>query len=74
MPVSQTMTRIDKFFRTNGFVVVRFPTNEPLVNMEGVLTVILDQVRSMAGGAPIPAFPQRGKEETGPQTKHPPTE
>jgi very-short-patch-repair endonuclease len=28
-----------------------------------VLTAILDQLKTLAGDAPIPAFPQRGKEE-----------
>jgi very-short-patch-repair endonuclease len=54
--------RRDAFFRAQGFAVLRFSTNEPLRNLAGVLTAILDQLKSLAGDAPIPAFPQRGKE------------
>ena len=55
--------RRDAFFRAQGFTVLRFATNEPLRNLPGVLTAILDQLKTLAGDAPIPAFPQRGKEE-----------
>ena len=55
--------RRDAFFRAQGFAVLRFATNEPLRNLPGVLTAILDQLKTLAGDAPIPAFPQRGKEE-----------
>ena len=55
--------RRDEFFRAQGFGVLRFPTNEPLRNLAGVLTMILDQLTTLAGAAPIPAFPRRGKEE-----------
>jgi hypothetical protein len=33
------------------------------VKFRRVLTAILDQLKTLAGDAPIPAFPQRGKEE-----------
>jgi very-short-patch-repair endonuclease len=55
--------RRDAFFRTEGFAVLRFATNEPLINLDGVLTVVLEQLKTLAGDAPIPAFPQRGKEQ-----------
>jgi very-short-patch-repair endonuclease len=55
--------RRDEFFRAQGFTVLRFPTNEPLLNAVGVLTAILEQLTALAGSAPIPAFPQRGKEQ-----------
>ena len=55
--------RRDGFFRAKGFAVLRFATNDPLVNVQGVLTVILEQLKALAGDAPIPAFPQRGKEQ-----------
>ena len=55
--------RRDGFFREQGFTVLRFATNEPLRNLVGVLSTILDQLKTSAGDAPIPAFPQRGKEE-----------
>jgi very-short-patch-repair endonuclease len=56
-------TKRDEFFRAGGFTVLRFKTDEPFRNREGVLTVIFDKVKLLAGGAPIPAFPQRGKEK-----------
>jgi very-short-patch-repair endonuclease len=55
--------RRDLFFRSKGFAIIRFATSDPLVNMAGVLTVILERLRTLAGDAPIPAFPQRGKEQ-----------
>ena len=55
--------RRDAFFHAQGFTILRFATNEPLRNLPGVLTAILDQLKTLAGDAPIPAFPQRGKEE-----------
>lgn len=54
--------RRDRFLRENGFIVLRFPTDAPLTNLEGVRAAILEQLKVLAGGAPIPAFPQRGKE------------
>jgi very-short-patch-repair endonuclease len=54
--------RRDAFLKSQGFAVLRFATNEPLVNLEGVLIKILETLNTLAGDAPIPAFPQRGKE------------
>lgn len=54
--------RRDRFLREHGFTVLRFPTDAPLTNLEGVRAAILEQLKVLAGGAPIPAFPQRGKE------------
>ena len=53
--------RREAYLRAEGFVVLRFPTNTPLLNLAGVLTVIADELTVLAGDAPIPAFPQRGK-------------
>jgi very-short-patch-repair endonuclease len=55
--------RRDAFFRAQGFTVLRLPSNEPLLNLPGVLTAVLEQLKTLAGDAPIPAFPQRGKEK-----------
>jgi very-short-patch-repair endonuclease len=49
----------DRFFRANGFAVLRFASNEPLVNLEGVLTVIQAHVQR-AVRAPSPTLPHRG--------------
>ncbi len=54
--------RREAYLRAQGFAVLRFPTNAPLVNLAGVLTVIADELRELAGDAPNPDFPQRGKE------------
>ncbi len=51
----------DAFFQAQGFTVLRFPSNAPFQNPDGVLSAILHQLHSLAGAAPIPAFPQRGK-------------
>lgn len=55
--------RRDAFFRAQGFDVLRFASNAPFLNLEGVLQVIADRLGALAGSAPIPAFPQRGKEQ-----------
>ena len=52
----------DAFLKAQGFNVLRFPTNAPFLNLEGVLQVIVDQLALIPADAPIPAFPQRGKE------------
>jgi very-short-patch-repair endonuclease len=54
--------RREAFLKAQGFAVLRFPSNEPLRNLEGVLAVIFEQLKTLAGDAPIPTFPQRGKE------------
>jgi very-short-patch-repair endonuclease len=53
----------DAFFKAQGFAVLRFPSNAPFQNFDGVLSAILHQLNTLAGVAPIPAFPQRGKEQ-----------
>ncbi len=55
----------DAFFKAKGFNVMRFPSNTPFQNLDGVLSAILHQLNTLAGVAPIPAFPHRGK---GPDT------
>jgi len=53
----------DAFFKAQGFAVLRFPTDAPFRNMEGVLQVISEQLRVLLGAAPTPALPQRGREK-----------
>jgi very-short-patch-repair endonuclease len=55
-------SRRDAFFRSQGFAVLRFPSNEPLRNLDGVRTAILEQLKVLARVAPTPALPQRGRE------------
>ena len=52
----------DAFFAAQGFGVLRFPSNAPLLHLEGVLQAIENRLAELAPQAPIPAFPQRGKE------------
>ncbi len=48
------------FFAQQGFRVIRFATDEPFRNLEGVLTVIAGQLDDVR--APTPTLPQRGRE------------
>ena len=52
----------DAFFRAQGFDVLRFASNAPFIHGEGVLQAIASRLAELAPLAPIPAFPQRGKE------------
>ena len=53
----------DDFFKSLGFEVLRFHANEALSNTQGVLLVVLERLQHLqAAAAPIPTFPQRGKE------------
>ena len=55
--------RRDAFVRSKGFQVLHFWTDEPLTNIDGVLTVILDQI---GAGAPPPLpSPGGGGSNTG---------
>lgn len=54
--------RRERYFREQGFAVLRFPSNAPMNNLDGVRTVILDELMALAGAAPTPALPQRGRE------------
>ena len=47
----------DSFFSSQGFVVLRFASNEPFLNLEGLLTVIA--ARLAASGLP-PSQPSPG--------------
>jgi very-short-patch-repair endonuclease len=54
--------RRDHFFQERGFAVLRFPTDAPLTNLDGVRIAILEQLKVLAARAPTPALPQRGRE------------
>ena len=54
--------RRDAFFQQQGFAVLRFPTDAPLRNVEGVLLTILEKLQVLTGQAPTLALPQRGRE------------
>jgi very-short-patch-repair endonuclease len=50
----------EAFFRDHGFQVLRFKTDEPLKNIDGVLTVIFEQL-GLAGERPHPNLPPEGE-------------
>jgi very-short-patch-repair endonuclease len=52
----------DDYFRLNGFSVLRFPTNEPFLNLDGVLTVIADELAAR-GAPPSQPSPEGGRSE-----------
>ena len=54
--------RRDAFFNSKGFTVLRFPTNEPLTNLDGVLTVIVQHIG--AGAPPSQPSPGGGRSNT----------
>jgi BirA family biotin operon repressor/biotin-[acetyl-CoA-carboxylase] ligase len=53
--------RRDCFFREHGFAVLRFPTDTPLTNLEGVCTAILEKLKELAGACPHPSLPPEGE-------------
>jgi very-short-patch-repair endonuclease len=55
-------TRRDMFFRSQGFDVMRFPANWPFIDLQSMVEAIYNRVTELAALAPIPTFPQRGKE------------
>jgi very-short-patch-repair endonuclease len=61
----------DAFFKSHGFAVMRFPSNAPFQNLDGVLSAILHQLNTLAGIAPNPAIPQRGKAADKAKRAHP---
>jgi very-short-patch-repair endonuclease len=54
--------RRGRYFREHGFAVLRFPTNAPLTNVEGVRTAIHEQLKVLAGACPHPNPPPKGEE------------
>jgi len=52
----------DEYFRLDGFSVLRFATNEPLLNLEGALTVIADELAAR-GMPPSQPSPEGGRSE-----------
>ena len=52
--------RREAFFRDQGFSILRFATDAPLRNIDGVLTVIAEQLQ-VAGERPHPNLPPEGE-------------
>ena len=53
-------SRRDAYFREHGFAVLRFATDEPFKNMDGVLTAIAEQL-GLVGERPHPNLPPKGE-------------
>ena len=58
-------TRRDSFFKSHGFDVMRFAANLPFSELQAVVESIYNRIYELAALAPIPTFPQRGKEQKG---------
>ena len=55
-------TRED-FFRGQGFSVLRFASNEPFINLEGVLQAIAHRLSVLDAACPHPCLPPEGEGE-----------
>ena len=55
-------TKRDAFFTAHGFDVMRFPANMPFSDLQSMVEAIYNRLSELASAAPIPTFPQRGKE------------
>ncbi|MFL9666887.1 endonuclease domain-containing protein [Variovorax sp. AB1(2024)] len=53
--------RRDAFLRAQGFEVLRFGSNEPFVNLEGVLQVIVNRLDELTAACPHPNLPPEGE-------------
>ena len=53
----------DAFFRLHGFEVMRFPANLPFSGLQSMVEAIYNRLSELSALAPIPTFPQRGKEQ-----------
>ena len=51
----------DAFFRSQGFGVLRFASNEPFINLEGVLQAIAHRVSVLNAASPHPRLPPEGE-------------
>ena len=51
-----------EFFGSHGFDVMRFPANLPFSDLQSMVQAIYNRLNELAALAPIPTFPQRGKE------------
>ncbi|MDH6592712.1 very-short-patch-repair endonuclease [Variovorax sp. TBS-050B] len=53
--------RRDAFLRAQGFDVLRFGSNDPFVNFEGVLQAILNRLHALTAACPHPNLPPEGE-------------
>ncbi len=55
--------RRDGFFRAQGFDVLRLGSNEPFINLVGVLQAIVNRVDALSAACPHPCLPPEGEGE-----------
>ena len=53
--------RRDAFLRERGFEVLRFGSNDPFVNFEGVLQAIVNRLAELKAACPHPNLPPEGE-------------
>ena len=58
--------RRDLFFKHHGFDVMRFSANLPFSGLQSMVEAIYNRLTELSAPAPIPTFPQRGKEQENP--------
>ncbi|QFZ81767.1 DUF559 domain-containing protein [Variovorax paradoxus] len=51
----------DTFLRTQGFEVLRFGSNDPFVNFEGMLQAVLNRLNELKAACPHPNLPPEGE-------------
>ena len=49
------------FFNAQGFDVLRFSSNEPFINLEGVLQAVLNRLEELTAACPHPSLPPEGE-------------
>ena len=64
--------RRDAYFKSLGFNVLRFHANLPFSDLSSMVQSIYNRLTELTAAAPIPTFPQRGKElDTSPERENP---
>ena len=58
---AETDAKRDGFFRAQGFDVSRFVSNEPFINLGGVLQAVLNRLDEMTAVGPHPCLPPGGE-------------
>jgi len=53
--------RRDAFLRGQGFEILRFGSNDPFVNFEGVLQAIVNRLAELKAACPHPNLPPEGE-------------
>ena len=54
-------SRRDAFLHAQGFDVLRFGSNDPFINLEGVLQAIVNRLDELSAACPHPSLPPEGE-------------